>query len=308
MDSGVLGGGLLLVVLVLLWLVVLIPAWARSRQHRAVERHAAQIQRTLRMLAETAELPEEHVVEATAKEAFEHQKMLKRVRQREARERKLQRETERASERLTAAEHQRELAMHKAQLRRTRLSNPRLKPVRVLAALASVTGLLGILVGAGMAIGGLGFTALTVSLTLLGLGGVTLVALAPGARTQPETQPRAKTVVREPQIFVDPFEAVAEPDTSHEEYEAQQAEAAAVRERARAMARARMQQHKTPEAPRVNQPDSMLLREAHPTLDVAEKSKQLAAKERLSAMGVVGDTSEGATSLEEALRRRRNAG
>ena len=325
-----LGGGVLLVLLVLLWLVVLIPSWARSREQRVAEQHAAQIQRTVRMLAETAELPEEHIVEATAKEAFRHQKLLKAAREREVSAQKHEREKLRAEQRLTAYEQKKEIAVHKAELRNAKLSDPRLKPVRLTAALAAVFGLIGLLVGAGMALGGLGLLTLFISLGASLVGVSTLFVLAPGKRTPQKATAPSPAASTPHRVFVDPQPEVETPDTSHAQYVAQQARAAEQRERARAMSRAR--QHTQPSTARVNLTDSILLREErqvastqnppvgaaeptpaptptpHPQLDVQAKSRRLAAQERLRSMGVVGDTSDGATTLEEALRKRRNAG
>lgn len=325
MDGGVLGGGILLVALALLWVVVLVPSWAHRRQQRVATQHAARIQRTVRLLAETAELPEEHVLEANAKEAFKQQRLLKEARERQAVLDRLEREKRRAEQRLAEYEHKKEVAMHRAALRRAKLSHPRLKPVRIIAALAVVLGALGVLVGAGMAIGGLGFLTLGVSAAALALGLGTLVALAPGKA--PRATPTAVTVAPPvpaamPELvdFVGADEAAAA-EAARAAYVAQQEKAARERERARAMARARAQRAHTPA--QVNQPDSMLLREAsaepeqsapaasvqptQPQLDVQEKSRRLRAEERLRTMGVVGDTSEGAPDLAEVLRRRRNA-
>ncbi|MDA3147516.1 hypothetical protein JSO19_08995 [Leucobacter sp. UCMA 4100] len=261
MDSGVFGGGLLLVVLALLWVVVLIPAWSRNRQYRAAEKHTAHIQRTLRMIAETSELPEEHVVEATAKTALQHQKMLKQMRSQEAAAEKIEQEKLRAAGRLAEYELKREVAMQKAQLRSAKLSHPRLKPVRLVAALATVLGLVGILIGAGMAIGGLGPATLLVALASAGLGLTTLVVLAPGKAAKQTQQAPApvQSAARPQQPLLDLEAEAPEPDTSHEEYLAQQARARAQRERARAMSQARKQVSQPSE--RVNQTNSILLRE-----------------------------------------------
>lgn len=345
----------MLVALALLWIVVLVPTWTRNRQYRAAEKHTAHIQRTLRMIAETTELPEEHVVEANAKNALQHQKMLKELRHQEAVAEKIEREKQRAAQRLTEYELKRELAMQKSQLRSAKLSHPRLKPVRLLAATATLFGLIGLLVGAGMAIGGLGPAVLIGALAALTLGLATLVVLAPGKQAAPAPATSAPATVAAPaQPLIDFTEPETAPDTSHQRYLEQQARARAQRERARAMSQARQQQTRAPEVDRVNLTDSILLREdvsapgasasvsagpapaaaagasapaaapapaaasasaerpaardPRPVLDVEAKSQRLAAQERLRAMGVVGDTAEGAPNIADALRRRRNVG
>ena len=333
MNGGTLGGGILLVALALLWVVVLIPSWARNRQHRVAEQHAARIQRTVRLLAETADLPEEHVIEANAKEAFNQQKRLKEERRRQAELDKLEREKRRAEQRLAEYRKKKEVAMHRAALRRARLTHPGLKPVRVIAALSVVLGTLGTLVGAGMAIGGLGPVTFFVSLAAMLAGGATLGALAPGRAPAIETPQQEVAPPAQPAQPLQNFtEASAASDAQAERaaFEAHQAEVARARERARAMSRARAQQ--AAPAKQENLTDSILLRDrdvpeaprassdskaaepatpaspgrAQPQLGVQAQSRRLEAQAKLRAMGVVGDTSAGAPNLDEALRRRRN--
>ena len=59
MDIGSWGGGLVLALVAVLWLVYLVPTWQRRREYLATERNAVRLQQTLRILAQTAELPEE---------------------------------------------------------------------------------------------------------------------------------------------------------------------------------------------------------------------------------------------------------
>ncbi|MGO3679310.1 MAG: hypothetical protein ACTJF6_09450, partial [Microbacteriaceae bacterium] len=133
--------------------------------------------------------------------------------------------------------------------------------VRLVAALATVLGLVGILIGAGMAIGGLGPATLLVALASAGLGLTTLVVLAPGKAAKQTQQAPApvQSAARPQQPLLDLEAEAPEPDTSHEEYLAQQARARAQRERARAMSQARKQVSQPSE--RVNQTNSILLRE-----------------------------------------------
>lgn len=60
-----------------LWLVYLVPSWFRSRQYQATERNAVRLQQTLRILAETAEVPHEVRVEANARSIAEQERVLK---------------------------------------------------------------------------------------------------------------------------------------------------------------------------------------------------------------------------------------
>ncbi len=60
-----------------LWLVYLVPSWSKSRQYLATERNAVRLQQTLRILAETAEMPDEVRVEANARSIAEQERILK---------------------------------------------------------------------------------------------------------------------------------------------------------------------------------------------------------------------------------------
>ncbi len=77
----VIGGGLLVAVAAALWIAYLLPNWLRRRQYLATERNAVRLQQTLRILAETAEMPEAVRVEATARDVAAQQRILQ---QREA--------------------------------------------------------------------------------------------------------------------------------------------------------------------------------------------------------------------------------
>lgn len=324
MDGGILGGGILFVVLALLWLAILVPSWAKNREYRAAEQNAARLQRTIRLLAEASDLPEEHIVEANAKEALKHEKMLKAKRAHEEAARKAELKKLRNEQRMEATLTQQELAQQKRALRAAKLASPSLKPVRITAALATVLGFIGLLVGVGLAIGGLGSATLIISLVAALAGVGTLAVLAPGKQPvqQPAAAPKPVAKVQRPELPEVKAEAQATPSDEElqrkqREHEAAQARAAEQRERARAMAKARQVK---PQTVHENQTDSILLREkteprnqpaATPTprveLDTAAKSRRLQAQERLRSMGVVGDTSDGMPNLDEALKRRRNA-
>src|SRR5690606_8644944 len=88
MESGVFGGGVIFVVAPLLWAAVLVPSWVRRRECKSADQHALRLQRTLRVLAETAEVPTELRVEATAREALAQEKLLRTAQRRLEAERK----------------------------------------------------------------------------------------------------------------------------------------------------------------------------------------------------------------------------
>ena len=60
-----------------LWMVYLVPSWLRRREYDATERNAVRLQQTLRVLAETAEVPHAVRAETTARSVAEQQRTLK---------------------------------------------------------------------------------------------------------------------------------------------------------------------------------------------------------------------------------------
>ncbi|AGW42081.1 hypothetical protein O159_20990 [Leifsonia xyli subsp. cynodontis DSM 46306] len=79
MNGDVMGGGVVVALAAALWLAYLVPVWLRRREYLATERNAVRLQQTLRILAETAELPDEVRLEATAKTVAEQQRILRRA-------------------------------------------------------------------------------------------------------------------------------------------------------------------------------------------------------------------------------------
>lgn len=79
MDGQVLGGGVIVAVSVLLWLVYLVPSWYERRQYDAAERNAVRLNQALRVLAETSETPDEVRLELTTRTAQAQQREAKRA-------------------------------------------------------------------------------------------------------------------------------------------------------------------------------------------------------------------------------------
>ena len=338
MTGSALGGGVIFVVAAILWTVVLVPAWVRRREFRVSERNAIRLQRTLRVLAETAEVPEEVRVEATARQALAHEKLMHTARKRQEAERAAELAKARAAQ-VRAEAHAKTMQRKQvAERRSARLRRPAMRRVRVLIASTTVLAVLGTLIGVGLLLAGAGGALLGWAL-LASVGGVgSLIALAPGqpalatsSEVAAAEEPEEHTVEESPQLQ-------GSSGLSAAQHAAAQQAAAARIARARALARSRAERP----AERVNQPDSMLLAEEQRRRDqrvaptpvaadaapaseqaeraiahrpapespaqVAARSQQLAVSARLRTMGVVGDTSEGLPDLDEALRRRRNAG
>lgn len=76
MSGEALGGGVMVAVAAALWVVYLIPTWSRRRQYLATERNAVRLQQTMRILAETAEVPQQVRLEANARTVNAQQRIL----------------------------------------------------------------------------------------------------------------------------------------------------------------------------------------------------------------------------------------
>ncbi len=79
MGGEVWGGGVMVTVAATLWVVYLIPTWRRRRQYATAEKNAVRLQQTLRVLAETSEMPEHVRIEAKAREAVERRRAIRQV-------------------------------------------------------------------------------------------------------------------------------------------------------------------------------------------------------------------------------------
>jgi hypothetical protein len=77
MDGTGAGTAIMLAVAALLWFVYLLPTWLRRREYLATERTATRLQQTIRVLAETAEIPDAVRVAATAREAARQERILR---------------------------------------------------------------------------------------------------------------------------------------------------------------------------------------------------------------------------------------
>jgi hypothetical protein len=72
------GSSVMIAAAALLWLVYLVPTWLRRREYLATERNAIRLQQTLRIMAETAEVPAQVRAETSARSAAQHERLLKK--------------------------------------------------------------------------------------------------------------------------------------------------------------------------------------------------------------------------------------
>ena len=282
MTGGVLGGGVIFVVAALLWAAVLVPAWVRRREFRAAERNALRLQRTLRVLAETSEVPQEVRVEATAREALAHERLLRTARKTQEAERAAELADARAEQLRAELRAQEMRRRHAAAKRSARLRRPIVRRTRAVAALCALAGVIGVLIGAGFAIAGSGAAVLAWSALLFSLGLGALVLLAPGrARMREVPAERVERPARDVDVVEVPEDGAhpaEDPAASAQAHAAAQRAAAERIARAQARARARTT---TPAPPRENQPDSILLREAREQVARERASREQASRPTL---------------------------
>lgn len=74
MELTGIGGGLMVAIAAALWLVYLVPNWFKRREYLATERNAVRLQQTIRVLAETAEIPAEVRADAAARRLAQAQR------------------------------------------------------------------------------------------------------------------------------------------------------------------------------------------------------------------------------------------
>jgi len=96
MDVTGAGTAIMIAIAAALWFAYFVPTWMRRREYLDTERTATRLQQTLRVMAETAELPDQVRVEVSARDAARQERLLL------AQQRRADAVTERAAERAAA--------------------------------------------------------------------------------------------------------------------------------------------------------------------------------------------------------------
>ncbi len=81
MEGQVLGGGVVVLIAAVLWLVYLLPSWYSRHQYNATERNAVRMSQALRILAETSDHPEELRVDLQTRAARRQTKLARQAEQ-----------------------------------------------------------------------------------------------------------------------------------------------------------------------------------------------------------------------------------
>jgi hypothetical protein len=194
MSGEALGGGVMVAIAAVLWVAYLMPTWSRRRHYLATERNAVRLQQTLRILAETAAVPEQVHLEANARTVAAQRKLLAQAEQEARAEAKAAEDAARAVRRAAAAAREAAAARLAAESRRTMTPSSaavaRLRRVRTVRGIASLVLLSGIV----LVVAGILPIVLAGSWTMLALGSVT-VALSLGALSRLARTARAARVV-----------------------------------------------------------------------------------------------------------------
>lgn len=166
-----LSSSVVIVLAAVLWLVYLIPTWLRRREYLSTERNAVRLQQTLRIMAETAELPEQVRVEATARDVAAQEKILQREMQRTQ---AIARAQDAAAARAAARQLAETRPVIAASVAPSSLASRRLRRSRALTTLALAAALVAVGFGVGELIIG-GPVVLLVSGAVVAFGAVALL-------------------------------------------------------------------------------------------------------------------------------------
>ena len=308
------GGGtaILIAIAAGLWMLYLVPMWRRRREFLATERNAVRLQQTLRIMAQTAEVPQEVHAEMTARAIAAQERSLA-ARQRE--EHAIARAHEAAAQRAMRLQLAGTAPGLIAEMDAARLGQRRLRRSRAATSLLTLGALAG--VGASIAAAAwawtalAGFIALSGMLLLRGLArasqrrtgqaaprAASFVDYAPVAATErrsvqptrewtpvPLPKPTYLAVPRAPEVPAAPAaRAVPRPAVDHAAVLAAAAEEA---ERAQRTARPAAQQSAEQPAQR-------------PAAELGDS--------RFARMGILDGLPTEAPDLDEVLQRRRAAG
>lgn len=285
----------MLAVAALLWFLYLVPTWLRRREYLATERTATRLQQTIRVLAETSELPDEVRVAATAREAARQERLL-RAEQRRAdamavREAAARRRAAPAAVPVQLAPE----VLRRRRMRRTR----RLASGLMIGATVVALGQLWLISTSGMSAG-----ASVVLIASVLAGGVAIaVQRRLDVLAMPRTHSAARPAGSRPAVQVASFEtegasASCTPrEVPKPRYLSRPEVAVSVAPR-----------HELQEALRAAAADAeRTLRAAHAAPEVVPL-RSTSKPSRYAGMGVLGPDAVQAPDLDEALRRRRSVG
>jgi len=329
MQTQALGGGILFAVAAVLWALYFLPTWAKRRQFRVAEHNALRIQRTLRMLAETTEVPNEVRVEASAKEALAQERLLASTERIAVAQQRARLAEAKLAERKAALEA-REAKRQAALMRRELIKRSRIvRVIRVALAVLAALALIGMATGVVLGVIGFGWAVVSASAGTLLIAALTLMAIAPTPQHVLEqrtavrsTEAPARAVPIQDSVRVEeaPVRSVRQARRERatrvpvarqtEQLEPASAQdvlaAKALLERARVIAEAQQREAAHSPARAVSSRESR----EQPVAQRAPQrpgEPQPSQQSRLHTMGVLDDLEAELPNLDEALQRRRAA-
>jgi hypothetical protein len=313
MEATGIGTAVMLAVAAGLWFLYLVPTWLKRREYLATERTATRLQQTLRIMAETAEVPEAVHVEATVRDAARQQRILRAQERRRAeqlrREEQADRAAERAAERATgrSADGMSSAALRRRRIRRTRVLASVLMigatvvgvaQVALIAATGAVVASWVVLAAAGavacVAVGvqrRLNIVAAPRPVGRPANAAPVRADVAPSAAEPPAPREWTPVPLPRPRYLERPAPQPATPTIDT---------AALLRAAAEEAERARRAAHAEPEV--------VPFRPRTPAREIAAATAPPAVGSRFARMGLVDPRDTAAPDLDEVLRRRRSAG
>ncbi|MBN9213481.1 MAG: large exoprotein [Microbacterium sp. SCN 70-200] len=205
MGGQVLGGGVIVLVAVVLWLAYLLPSWHGRHQFYAAERNAVRLNQALRVLAETSETPQEVRLELNARTALAQQRLA-----RQAQSEREQAELDRARAELAvttlqakadaAAARERAAAQSRAEKARPELrrANARRRARLTTTVIAAVAA--GLAVGGGFVLAATGSQLLLWSAVAVTIGCFALLQRMSAVQRRSVVRVAAPQVVRAPGV------------------------------------------------------------------------------------------------------------
>lgn len=166
-----LSSSVVIVLAAVLWLVYLVPTWLRRREYLSTERNAVRLQQTLRIMAETAELPDQVRIEATTRNVAAQEKILQREMQRTQ---AIARAQDAAAARAAARQLAETGPAIAASVAPTSLASRRLRRSRAMTTVALIAALVSIGFGIGQAVTGGGIVLLTAG-AIIAIGAIALL-------------------------------------------------------------------------------------------------------------------------------------
>ena len=294
----------------LMWFLYLIPTWFKRQEYLATERNAVRLQQTMRILAESAEMPSIVRVEATARTVAAQQRAL-RQQQRHANSRAA------FSRPMVSLSDHAQRTMDAGVKTRRRLRRSRALASLVLLASLIAAGfgipaaaagnwlMLGVSVAVGAGSIALLVQAATVTRARADLRRVSMASATPSTlhdhADYPQTRRTGWTPVPIPKPLYLSEQSSAPKSTSTHVSAQRPAEsaagfdhAAALREASAEAERALRKAQASPEVARISRP--------------AAASEPITAPSRFASMGVLDPSTNNAADLDEILRRRRAVG